>query len=57
MVKKFYLGDKKCIFPNYSILNPVREIIETVLMNPGCYIDIILYKMLAYDKISVLKSS
>lgn len=56
MGKKFYLGDKKCVFPNYSILNPVRE---TVLRNPGgyIYIYIILYKMLVYDKISVLRSS
>lgn len=36
--KKFYPGDKKCIFPNYSILNSVREINETVVRNPGGYI-------------------
>lgn len=55
--KKFCLGDNKCVFHNYSILNPAREINETVLRNPGGYVYVILYKMLVYDKISVLRSS
>lgn len=57
MGKKCYPGHNKCIFPNYSNLNPVREINETVLRNPEGHIHIILYKMLVYDKISLLRSS